>query len=93
MSLLGEEDPPFYSGEQFQPLPTTQPATHGTTAPQARYYRTGLRYYRGGPRYYHGRDRAWTRPDEYRHGAVEPLERYYRDPVRYYRMGTTVQER
>ena len=52
--------PPFIVGGQFQPLPTTQPAAHGTTAPQARYYRTGMRYYYGGLRYYreHGTGQA-----------------------------------
>ena len=59
-SQLGEEDTPFIVKGQFQPLPTTQPVTRGTTAPQERYYRTDLRYYHGGPRYYRGRGRAWT---------------------------------
>ena len=57
--------------------PHVQPATCGTTAPGARYYR-----YHGGPRYFRSSSRGRDLPDW---GAVLPLAQYYRSPLRYYR--------
>ena len=46
-SQLEVEDTPYIVMEKSNRYPHVQPATHGTTAPGARYYREAVRYYRG----------------------------------------------